>query len=406
MIKNFRNLFAAKDRMRVEGITFKNFEPTESTTHRIGYSDAYVIKIEDERNPKKLLSIEGEASVIQQLNAQGCVSCPQLHYTGQLPDGRSFLILNRLRSEGKPRYVDILLSLLEQKALGVFQGDFKWANMILQDGVCFLIDYDQAQIDGDFRRIPGPQFIDWIADDFRHRRGSDFFSEPSRMFDRDAMETLFVGPSLDISTCSLLERQITTDTESGIYHKIETDAIFTRGARTAEERIKLLELVEFSAGESILDVGCNLGLMTQYFAERGCNAAGVDMDPYVVKAAQIIANASGVKAKFEFKDVSESKSFDKYDTVSLFSVLHHVENMERASKLIASCTRRLLIEAKLVEVGSVPRKGEWVRTNSWKFDDPKHLGEHLASLFPKFLVKRIVGQCDRDRFIFELLKSE
>ena len=406
MINTLRNFLSRKDQLRVEGITFHDIAPTESKTHSVGYANDFVIKIENEINAKKLLSLDEEASIIKRLNESGCVSCPKLRHNGQLPDGRHFLIMDRIRSDGKPGYADILLSLIEQKAFGVYQGDVKWSNMALQNGICFLIDYDQAQVSDNFSKIAGPNFLNWIANDFGKRRGTDFFNEPSRMFNREAMESLFEGTQLNISSCSLLEKQITTDTESGIYHKIETDAIFTRGARTAEERIKLLELVEFSAGESILDVGCNLGLMTQYFAERGCNAAGVDMDPYVVKAAQIIANASGVKAKFEFKDVSESKSFDKYDTVSLFSVLHHVENMERASKLIASCTRRLLIEAKLVEVGSVPRKGEWVRTNSWKFDDPKHLGEHLASLFPKFLVKRIVGQCDRDRFIFELLKSE
>ena len=390
--------------INVENLTFQHLSRTLSDETSLGYSSNYVIKIEHRRNPRKINDLLEEGEIISLLNSYGCVSCPKLISKGILPGGERYLILERIHPRGNPSLADMLLSLLEQKSLGIYQGDFKPANMVFDGNICYLVDYDQAQIDQSFIQMGNLEFIDWIANDFFERRNEDFFSQEDREFDRDEFLECFMHDSFNLSLTSVLKNQLTTRTESGIYHEFFFPQVHTQGARNLDSRRELLDEIVFNPGETVLDVGCNLGLLSHYLHDRGCNVTGVDMDANVVIAAKMISNILGKSINYERLDIGKTDLNRHFETICLFSVFHHIQDIKFAAININSYSRRVIMESKLWETGSVPIRGRWKRSNVWRFESLEDLIDYVEIMLPDFTLERVWGQVDRDRYLFTFLR--
>ena len=118
----------------------------------------------------------------------------------------------------------------------------------------------------------------------------------------------------------------------------------------------------------------------------------------MIAGAQILANIAG-KPDIEFNclDLDNGGLIGRFDTVFLFSVIHHTKNMVQNAAQIAKNCNRIIIECRLSERGAKPVNGTWVETSVWQHDTVEELISGLEVLFPGFHHAATLGQGDRDR---------
>lgn len=389
--------------IKVNGLTFSDFKVSDNGFHTIGFSENHVIKIEIERDVQKKNEISKEIEIIRHLNKKNALSCPKITSEG-FYDSYRYFIIERKKGYSRPSVPDLLFSLLEQKCLGVYQGDLKPDNIIFDGDVCYLIDYDQAKFDETLKVMPFAEFLLFIKKYGEEYYGLDIFSIYPEYFDYESFDAYVKGNALKIGQTSLLRKQVTTLETDGFYHTIQTDNVYLKGVRDSKEREQVLNTLNFEVGEKVLDVGCNLGLLSMYLDKRGCDVVGIDLDPYVVKAAQMISNIEQRSAVFKNIDIDLIKIDDNFDTVLLFSVLQHFNNLEDTAKKISGLCKRMIIELSLMESGMKPIDGEWKLTSKWNFTNPEELIIFLEELFTGFKFYKNHGSTDRNRFIVEFRK--
>ncbi len=392
----------------VDGLRFANVRRTKHKNNSVGFNDKYIIKIEHYKHPLKLRSLLEEIEIIRYLNWKECVSCPILVSEGRLRTGERYFIQERIDSQRGFNTADMVLSILEQKSLGVCQGDLKIKNFIFDaDSVCHIIDYDQAIYDKRFVQMGNTEYFEWIAqyivNRWRKYGVTDFYN--SHGLNRDEIFSLFKKGAFNLATVTIFKDQITTDSDIGIYHNLNTDKIYIEGARDLNPRLGTLDTVEFKKGEMVLDVGCNMGLLGHYLHDRGCVVTGIDMDRKIIIGAKMVANILNKNIQFKWLDIDEARIEQEYDTICLFSVIHHVKNFKRVTENIAQRCNRIILECGLKEHGSKPTKGGWTATSGWDFNSIGELVHYLETAFRGFRFHGCHGSVDRNRQIITLAKK-
>jgi glycosyltransferase involved in cell wall biosynthesis len=392
----------------VDGITFRGVKRTKSQNNSVGFSDDYFIKIEHEKHPRKLRALAEEIEIIRYLNSNGCVSCPKLISEGRLEGGERYFIQQRIHGERQFNTADMIFSILEQKSLGVSEGDFRKDNFIFgSNGVCYIIDYDQAIHDERFKNLGNVEYLEWFAR-YMEQRWKDYGVDDFYKwggYNKDEIFSLFRNGSFNLASTTIFREQLTTNTKSGVYHNLSTDRIYIEGCRDLNPRLDALNSIEFKKGEKILDVGCNMGLLSHYLHDRGCRVAGIDMDPKIVVGAKMVANILGKDISFERLDLDEEEIAEDYDTVCLFSVIHHVKNFTGATENIAQRCSRIILECALKEYGSKPVGGKWADTSGWEFNTVEELTTYLEGVFKGFKLSKYHGSVDRNRHIISIAKE-
>lgn len=89
-----------------------------------------------------------------------------------------------------------------------------------------------------------------------------------------------------------------------------------------------LDLLDPKPGETILDVGCGDGTLTEKILERGAGVVGIDLSPSMVGAAR----RRGLDARL--MDAAELRFSEAFDAVFSNATLHWVLNKERAARAI------------------------------------------------------------------------
>jgi len=224
-------------------------------------------------------------------------------------------------------------------------------------------------------------------------------------FEKEEVLRLFKNNSFNLAETSIFKEQITTNTESGIYHSLHTDKIYIDGARNLDSRLAALNAIEFTKGEKVLDVGCNMGLLSHYLHDRGCRVTGIDMDKKIIVGAKMVANILNKNIRFQYLDLDTAKIEDEYDTICLFSVIHHVANFQQATENISQKCNRIILECSLQEHGAKPVSGRWVRASGWEFDCSQKLIDYLETVFRGFKFQRYYGRVDRQREIMTFVKE-
>lgn len=120
------------------------------------------------------------------------------------------------------------------------------------------------------------------------------------------------------------------------YYSMEFDGFIFPGERPWSERWAVLRNIRPLAGARILELGCNLALLSTYALsmERAAGALCVDSDTDILGAAELAARAHGVKPRFlrgKMEETSrwgdEARNF-KPDIVFALSVLNWVKDKE------------------------------------------------------------------------------
>ncbi len=394
----------------VDGLNFTNIKTTKVGDISVGFNDKYVIKIEHGKHPWKLRTFSEEIEIIKYLNSRGCVSCPGLVSEGKLKNGERYFIQERFNNRQEFNAADMMFSILEQKSFGVCQGDFKRDNFIFDDdSVCHIIDYDQAIYDERFIDMNNVEYLEYFNRMFVDRwkkvgfNFADIYSFGG--FKKEEVLGLFKNNSFNLAETSIFQEQITTNTDSGIYHSLNTDKVYIDGARSLDPRRAALDSIEFTKGEKILDVGCNMGLLGHYLHDRGCKVTGIDMDKKIVTGAKIVANLLNKDIQFKYLDLDTATIEEDYDTICLFSVIHHVANFQQVTENIAQRCNRIILECRLQEQGAKPVQGRWVRSSGWNFNCSQELIDYLETAFGGFKFQKYHGSVDRLREIMTFVKE-
>lgn len=407
-------------------------QATEFNLFGISVCQKYVLKTQLKAHPQKKNDVLAEAEILRHLTEQECVSAPKLYWAGEVSSEivKTFLAASNypvnhlsetiqvsvqefVKDSETTTMADVLCAIMEQKSLGVFHGDLKPDNIRCcpERNITFLIDYDQATlIDEETQNLNGLDYMKW-CNTYARERFKDFnFQSAFHYFPEVVFEThiepYFVQGVFNVGETTLFKNQETTMNPHKIYHTWDTPHVFAQGERGLDERIPWLDEVEFDAGETVLDVGCNAGLLSRYLHHRGCAVTGIDIDPNVISGAKILANMHNQKTDFYHVDLDQQPILGQFDTVMLFSVIHHTANIYANCLKVARSAKRILIECRFNEGGAKPLfNGQWVSTTSWRYRNIESMTQGLEKLFPGFKMKQVFGPGDRDRYLLELIKS-
>jgi len=391
-----------------------------------------IIKVEIKPHPRKVNSLSDEIKILQTLNNSNCFSAPKIVDYGRInhleisslidqanlkknsySDSYQYVIMDKAESHVNYSISDVIISILEQKSLGIYHGDIKPDNICFDKntGVCCFIDYDQSEyLSSDERSLNAEEFLKWCDSMEKNKYGFDSWIRHFKglNFNRH-IKWLLENGSFNIEATTPYKNQSTTNTKKGVYHSIDSSIITSNGIRSLDVRKPLLDSIHFKQNEKVLDIGCNAGLLTHYLHSRGCDVTGYDMDKWIVESAKVIANILGVKCKYNSIDIDNEKKIVKFNTICLFSVIHHTRDMKNNGKKIADACDRIIIECRLKENGTKPvikdGKTKWTRTTIWNYDNEKDLMTGLSHLFPGFKVSKNIGYADKNRMILELLKT-
>ena len=132
---------------------------------------------------------------------------------------------------------DLLLSLLEQQALGVYCGDLQPSNIgVSQDGMNLVfLDYDQAvYLDDTEKNYNLKEYLtnlDRYDGSLSEKKGK-WYRRFRWLSNRLHIQPLIDSQGrLDLETTSIYGKQFTTNTKSGVYHTIDGVKIFANGIR-------------------------------------------------------------------------------------------------------------------------------------------------------------------------------
>lgn len=393
----------------INGITFNKWLFHRNFTI-VGFSKKNIIKIELIKIKGK--SMEKEYKIMSYLNKKKCISCPKIYYYGEIDSntlkpllnkkhyGKSFncIIEQFIPDNGKENIADLALTLIEQQKLGVYHCDLVEDNIKYDNSICYLIDYDQAMfLPENVILMPPKIYIKWCDDTMRKKLKIKSYMHNHRNSD------IFIDDLLDFTKTTISLNQQTNACDK-MYYNFKSNVFSMDGERDFSKREHLLNNIKFRKGEKVLDIGCNLGLLPIYMTNKGCIVDGIDIDKFIINGAKMLANISGKNIDYKVSDIDKNKIDKYYDTITLFSVLHHTKDMENNCKNIAERCNRIIIECRLRESGIKYVNNEWITTSKWKFKQINHLQNYLEKLFPDFSLIKNHGKGDRHRYILEFKK--
>jgi len=97
-------------------------------------------------------------------------------------------------------------------------------------------------------------------------------------------------------------------------------------------------------GRSVLDVGCGVGHLAQFFVKRGCRVTCVDARSENI--AQLRSLYPGLQAHEANVEVDRLAAFGEFDIVFCYGLLYHLENPVRGLRNLAeACSDLLLLES-------------------------------------------------------------
>lgn len=100
----------------------------------------------------------------------------------------------------------------------------------------------------------------------------------------------------------------------------------------------------------VLDVGCGLGKVTVYLAEKGLDIIGIDISPRMIDLAKKKAREHQVSIDFQAAELNQFLTTKQFDGVLFAGVLEHIENEEQMMR----DAQRVLKESGKIIIFDIP----------------------------------------------------
>jgi 2-polyprenyl-3-methyl-5-hydroxy-6-metoxy-1,4-benzoquinol methylase len=414
--------------------TFSKVILTGSRNAVWGISDCGEYHIKANIKPgKKLNTLQEEAEILKYLNERNCQTCVKIYLSSEidgdelrsiyqkqplspveLPKSPKFpIMVTEALAHSTVIYVpDLLLAIIEQKKLGVWNGDLSSDDIMYDNetGVTKLIDYDQAvMLDKATVNMPNVDYLKWLNKDSKDRFGTfgqfTFYHNINLDWD-EHIGPLFTNNSFKIDAAHIFNNQISGQNRPKIKYPFSSQDIFAHGNSEQDERLRLLEAIEFQQGENILDIGCNVGLIGHYLNSRGCHVQCIDIDSGIVSGAQIISNISNVSGiKFTCQDVDTIETIEDFDTICLFDISQLTLNDEQTALRISGACKRIIIECNLNEKETKIINGTVKDSTAWNFETLEALISFLEESFPRFQFSCDHGNTGHKNHLLEFSKN-
>jgi hypothetical protein len=413
------NLDLIKSNILVENIEFSNLYYTKRKDKLIGQSKdkKFFIKIQNIKiKHLKLNTLKEESEIFQYLTKKESVCTPKYFFSNFLSETNYFLngqqsmndtyfyliVENIEGSNSKIDSIDLEISLLELMNFGIFYSDLKSDNLIFDSNksICFIVDHDQSRLSWGIEKNLKDKVK--LLREFKYEITG--FKKLEKNLDLRKKQRLFKNNRLDLDSSSLVRSQKSSNVKSGHYHQISSEFFKLTGVRSSKAREKLLNNLNFSQDENIVDMGCNLGLVCQVLSARGLSVTGIEIDSSTLSLARFIRNIEGYKYNLiqnfnDFLFVPNQKN-----TLILFSVLHHVRELDVFVKWVNNNFDRIIIECREYEIGKQNVDNQWLTVQEWDFHDESNLLNYLLTLFSSFSKINCIGNSDKGRKIYEITR--
>jgi 2-polyprenyl-3-methyl-5-hydroxy-6-metoxy-1,4-benzoquinol methylase len=131
------------------------------------------------------------------------------------------------------------------------------------------------------------------------------------------------------------------------------------------------------SGDSVLDIGCGIGFVSDKLAQKAKNVTGVDIEEKNLS----IAKNKFVKENLRFilADATQYDFKEKFDVVILSNVLEHIKNRIEFLEKIKNLSNKFLIRVPMIN-------RDWMtlykkELGLWYFNDPTHYTEYTLDSF-------------------------
>lgn len=245
---------------------------------------------------------------------------------------------------------------------GISHNDIKRENLLITpDNSVSLVDFDQASrtnfpasvasqffgISTGENKVHG-SIISMLKNYLRQALPPKAVKVLKRLRSRKAMEKLRTLPVLQDDANSQLrtllkawkmaqESDANAPGQHLAYYSLSLEGCYFPGERPWIERWDMLRSITDYSGKRILELGCNMGLLSTYLLKYSNVKAAfaVDIDTRILEVAKLISTAFGVKPVLKVQDFDtpddwESQLIDfKPDIVFALNVLNWVQDKQR-----------------------------------------------------------------------------
>ena len=262
----------------------------------------------------------------------------------------------------------VLKILIRLSGKGICHNDVTPQNILLtEENNVFLVDFDQAIRTKIIKAITGNIFgikvgeskvsfgLDTILKDYLRKHFPNFVYFLKRMLGKNPEFENHKLPVIDNSADPKLRRlleawRIAQKSNASspalplAYYAIDFDGYHFPGERPWDERWDRLKSNSDYKDKTILELGCNMGLLSIYLLkEAGASKCiGVDYEKKILQSAQIISEVFSVKPAFLQVNFDSKKNWEsellsfKPDIVFALNVLNWVSDKERFMKFLSN----------------------------------------------------------------------
>lgn len=307
-------------------------------------------------------TLERETAILRSL--EGMTGFPRVAFLEQAPDWQALgtdhiegarLSETRLPSRRLPLLSMKLAWLLVRLSLrGLSHNDVKAENVVLSSsGSVWLLDFDQATAGhGRFtalvRNFLGSHFTrDGVV---VHGSFRTLVRGLSRRRSLARLRRLPPKGAAVTEQQKMLYRawQLAQQSDANApgdrvaYYALRVGDLQLPGERPWAERWDVLRGKVDFADKRVLELGCNMGLLSTYLVrfEGAAAALGVDNDATILRSAQLVADAFGVSVQWRRADLADPADVDdliafRPDIVTCLNVWHWVDDTTHLARLLA-----------------------------------------------------------------------
>ena len=132
------------------------------------------------------------------------------------------------------------------------------------------------------------------------------------------------------------------------YYSFDFEGVHFPGERGWKERWKILNNITNFNKKKILELGCNMGLLSSHikFHNPSCKILGIDHDKNIIKSAKIISEALNVDCNFKCVDIDkdiEKNEYKNFDIIFCLNVLNWVKNKSKLLNFLKN-SKELIFE--------------------------------------------------------------